>query len=79
MELSGIRAEYFAKQVRISLHGSEHFVVLEQRIVSQSGLNQMARIISGQSARSDETERGAAHSSCMSRKLVKRSPGSTAV
>jgi hypothetical protein len=39
MNLSGIRAEHFAKQVRISLHGSEHLVVLEKRIVSQSGLN----------------------------------------
>ena len=39
MELSGIGAEHFAKQIRVFSHGSEHLVVLEQRIVSQGCLN----------------------------------------
>jgi hypothetical protein len=39
MELCVIGAEQFAKQIRILLHGSEQLFILEQRIVSQGGLN----------------------------------------
>lgn len=56
MELSCIGAEEFTKQVRIFLHGSEQLVVFEQRIVCESGLDQMTTIVPGWSAVSDEIE-----------------------
>jgi hypothetical protein len=39
MELSCIGSKKFAKQVRVLLHGTEQLVVLEQRIVRESGLD----------------------------------------
>ena len=33
MELSGVGAEKFTKQVRVLLHGGEQLVILEQRMV----------------------------------------------
>jgi hypothetical protein len=39
MELSCVGAEEFTQQVRVLLHGSEQFVVFEQRIVRESGLD----------------------------------------